>query len=156
MRFYNALKLLYLETDVSGISLGAGLLQVREGINCRHYEVPDNASPHTSAFASTRLSSAELGCSSIQQEALGIVHRFEKFHHYCFVITYNKPMAAMVNEEIVMLSWWWQFIMLHILQYSIHILYLPGLELYIVDSLSHHNHAENRDQEMTSMNITYI
>ena len=36
MKLYNALKLLYLETDASGISLGARLLQVRKGINCQH------------------------------------------------------------------------------------------------------------------------
>ena len=42
MKFYGVARHLYLETDASGISLGAGLLQVRDGINCGHDEIPDN------------------------------------------------------------------------------------------------------------------
>ena len=34
-----------------------------------------------------------------------------------------------------------------------HMLYKPGPELYAVDSLSQHNHTENRDQEIAGMNI---
>ena len=47
MKFYNALKPLYLETDASGIGLGADLLKVRDHMNCRHDEVPDNMTPST-------------------------------------------------------------------------------------------------------------
>ena len=42
---------LYLEKDASGVSLGAGLLQVREGINCGHDEVPDNLTLGSTASA---------------------------------------------------------------------------------------------------------
>ena len=34
MKFYDKMKLLYLETDVSGVGLGTGLLQTREGTIC--------------------------------------------------------------------------------------------------------------------------
>ena len=34
LRFYNEKESLYLETEASGVNQGAGLLQVREGINC--------------------------------------------------------------------------------------------------------------------------
>ena len=44
-------------------------------------------------------------------------------------------------------------IMLHIHQYSVHILCLPHPDLYIVDLLSQYNHMENKDQEITGMNI---
>ena len=43
--------------------------------------------------------------------------------------------------------------MLHTNQDRIHILYKPGPELYIADWPSHNNHGENRNQEITGMNI---
>ena len=43
MKFYDVARPLFLETDASGIGFGAGLLQVRDGMNCGHDEVPDNA-----------------------------------------------------------------------------------------------------------------
>ena len=44
--FYNALKPLYPETDVCGVSLGANLLQVKEDMKCGHDKVPDNVTLH--------------------------------------------------------------------------------------------------------------
>ena len=44
--------------------------------------------------------------------------------------------------------------MLHIHQFNMCILYKPGPELYIVDRLSHHNHTENKNQEIAGMIIT--
>ena len=40
--FVAASRPLYLETDASGVGLGAGLLQVRCGMNCEHGEIADN------------------------------------------------------------------------------------------------------------------
>ena len=40
MKFYDTSKQLYLETNVSGVDLGAGLLQMQEGMNCVHDKVP--------------------------------------------------------------------------------------------------------------------
>ena len=42
MQFYDALKPLYLESDTSGMSLEAGLLQIRKGMNCGNAKAPDN------------------------------------------------------------------------------------------------------------------
>ena len=57
--FYDASRAPYLKTDASGVGLGAGLLQTRNGINCGHDEVPDNVIMCSTAFASKFLSSAE-------------------------------------------------------------------------------------------------
>ena len=65
---------LYLEMDVSGIGFGAGLLQVIEGINCEHDEIPDNATLCPATFASKRLSSAEWQYSNKQWETLAKLH----------------------------------------------------------------------------------
>ena len=43
IKFYNKKELLYLETDVSSICLGAVLLQVSREMNITHEEAPENA-----------------------------------------------------------------------------------------------------------------
>ena len=87
------------------------------------------------------------------------MHGLGKLHHYCFVtevniITDHKPLVAMVSKATATLSQWLQCIMLHINQYSVCILYMPGPDLYILDWLSHHNHTKNRDQEIAGMSFS--
>ena len=41
MKFYNETKLLYIETDVSRVGLGAGLLQSRDNMFHHRHEVLD-------------------------------------------------------------------------------------------------------------------
>ena len=43
MKFYDENKPLYIETDVSGIGLGAALVQIRSYISCHRFEVPGNS-----------------------------------------------------------------------------------------------------------------
>ena len=42
MKFYYTSRPLYQKTDASGVSHGAHLLQVKEGMNCKHDKVLDN------------------------------------------------------------------------------------------------------------------
>ena len=42
-QFYDVARPLNLQTDASGISLGAILVQVRDGMNCMYDKIPDNA-----------------------------------------------------------------------------------------------------------------
>ena len=42
MKFYNETKPLYLQTDASGIGLGAVLLQPRDGVLYPKYSAPQN------------------------------------------------------------------------------------------------------------------
>ena len=132
MKILDASKPLYLEMDVSRISLVAGLLKIRENVNCGHDEVPDSVTLHLTESASKGLSNVQQQYSNIEQEALGILHRIKKFDHYCFaldiyVITDHISLVAMVNKDVAMLSQWLQCIMLHIHKYSVHILFKPGL-----------------------------
>ena len=58
---------------------------------------------HPIAFASKSLTDAECRYSNIEREALGILHRHEKFHHYCFarevyVITNHKPSVSVFKK----------------------------------------------------------
>ena len=91
---------LYLGTDVSGIGLGAGLLQIREGMKCPYSDTPDNTTLHPMAFASTILYRVKTRFNF--EEVLGILHGLEKFHQCCFthvnIITDHKPMIAIFKR----------------------------------------------------------
>ena len=52
MKFYDDTKLLYLETDVSRVDLGAVLLQLCDNTTCQKGMAPDNIILHPIAFAS--------------------------------------------------------------------------------------------------------
>ena len=57
MKFCDISGPLYLETDASGVRLGARLMQVRDGMN--YEEVPDYVTLYPIALASKSLMSAE-------------------------------------------------------------------------------------------------
>ena len=59
MKFYDETKALYLETNASGIGLGAALLQMRDGATCPRNITPDNTILRPIMFASKSLTSAE-------------------------------------------------------------------------------------------------
>ena len=74
MEFYDETKPLYLETNTSGVGLGAGLLQTRSGTSCPRDMAPDNNILRPSVFASKSLSSTEKRYSNIEREASGILY----------------------------------------------------------------------------------
>ena len=43
MKFYDETKPLYIETEASGVELGAALLQIRSNRSCLRHEAPDNS-----------------------------------------------------------------------------------------------------------------
>ena len=103
MKFYDDTKPLYLETDASGVGLGAALLQLCDNTACQKGMAPDKANLHPIAFASKSLS-AEWRYSSMELEALGILHGLEKFHHYCFgrevlIIKDHKPLLSIFKKR---------------------------------------------------------
>ena len=59
MKFYDDTKPLYLETDASGIDLGAALLQLRDNMGCQKDTALDNTILCPIAFVSKSLTGAE-------------------------------------------------------------------------------------------------
>ena len=109
IKFYDDTKCLYLKTDASGVGLGAALLQTQEGTTYQKDMVLDNTILHHIAFASKSLMDTEHMYSNIEREVLGILHRLEKFHHYCFirevyVITNHKPLVSIFKKDVATLS----------------------------------------------------
>ena len=109
MKFYNENKELFLETDASGVGLGAALLQLRDNTTWQQGTPPDNTMLWPIAFASKSLTGAESRYSNIEHEALGIIHGLEKFHHYCvgrnvIIITNHKPLIAIIKKDVAILS----------------------------------------------------
>ena len=158
MKFYDDTKLLYLETDASAIGLGAALLQLRDNTTCQTHMAPDNTILHPIAFVSKSLMGTECRYSNIECKALGILHGLEKFHHYCFgrevlIITDHKLLVSMFKKDVATLSQCIQCILLKIHQYSIQIIYKPGPEIFIAGWLSRHNHEEEKDKPIKSMEI---
>ena len=79
MEFYDETKSLYLETDASGIGLGAALIQTRDGSSCLKDSIPNNTILQPIVFTSKSLTCAECRYSNIENEALGILHGLKNF-----------------------------------------------------------------------------
>ena len=79
-------------------------------------KVPDNAKLHL--IVSKSLLSTEQEYSNIENVTLGILRCLGKFHLYCFAeevcdITDHKPLVAILNMDVAILSKQLQHIMLH-------------------------------------------
>ena len=154
MSLYDKTQPLYLETDASGIGLGAALLQTRSGTNCPRDKVPGNSKLSPITFESKSLSSTERRYSSIEREALGILHGLGKFHHYCFVrqvsiITDHKLQVAISKEDVAKWSQRVRWVLLRIHQYRVRIIYKPGPDLFKADWVSRQNHQGKQRQRNT-------
>ena len=128
MKFYDDTKLLYLETDASGIGLGPALLQLGITPDAKKDTAPDNINLCPIAFASKSLTGAEQRYSNIEHEVLGILLRLEKFHHYCFgkkvlVIIDHKPLVSIFKKDVATLVQQIQCILLKSHQYRVQIIF---------------------------------
>ena len=81
MKFYDETKPVYMETDASGVGLGATLLQTRSNTSCQRDEAPDNRILRPTAFSTKSITLAKKRCSNIEREALSVLYGLEKFHY---------------------------------------------------------------------------
>ena len=67
------------------------------------------------------------------------------------MITDDKPLVAIFKNDVSILS---QMYSRSSYEYtSTGILHRPGLQFYIADWLSRHNHSEDKHEEITGMNL---
>ena len=96
--------------------------------------------------------------SNIESEALHILHDLKRFHHYCFarevsIITDHKPILAIFKKDVATLLQRKQQIFLRIHQFRVKILFKPGLDVFLGDGLSMHNHKGNKYTEIPGMKV---
>ena len=65
IKYHNKTGPLHLETDLSGVRLGAELLQVRDGMNC-----PQDGTPHSSTLRLTAFTIKGLSSTKMLQQHL--------------------------------------------------------------------------------------
>ena len=99
MKIYNEEEHMYLETDASGVGLGASLPKVRDGMNCPNYTASDNTIPQQIGSARKILSSLESHYSSIERGACGILHDWGLFHHYCYARVVNVITSSQIMNH---------------------------------------------------------
>ena len=98
--FCDEKKLLYTETDASGVGLGAVLLKTNN-TSCPRDETPDNNISDPLHCQQKPDQSRKKRNSSIEKESLGILYGLEKFHHYCSTSSDNDNPLVIIFKTYV-------------------------------------------------------
>ena len=109
MAFYYEKEQLYVETNDSGVGLGASVLQAKDDLQFPSNEAPGKAVLWPVISVIKSLTSAETHHSNIEREALGIPHGLEKFHEYCFtfqvrMVIDHKLLVAIFKKDVESIS----------------------------------------------------
>ena len=125
LKFYDSTGDLTLENNASEHGLGLVLLQAGRPV----------------AFASRRLTDSEMRYAQIEKEMLAVGFGLIKFHQYTFgrrlcVFTDHKPLVPLMNKPLARAPRRIQNMMLKIQDYDFELIYRPGRELVLSDTLS--------------------
>ena len=93
------------------------------------------------AFSSRALSNTEKNYAQIEKELLSIVHGCTRFDQYVYgrevaVQTDHKPLENIFRKPLLSAPKRLQMMLLHLQKYNLKIVYKPGKELFIADTLS--------------------
>ena len=125
LKYYNPGEELTVQCDASEKGLGAALMQNGQPI----------------AFASRALTDPETRYAQIEKEMLAVVFALQKFDQYVYgcsvtVQSDHKPLAAISNKPLRSAPKRLQGMLLKIQKYDVTIVYKPGPEMYLADTLS--------------------
>lgn len=124
--YFDLSKPITVSVDASSAGLEACLLQNKQPV----------------AYASRSLNSAEKNYAQIEKEMLAIAWGCIKFHDYIngrsdvVVETDHKPLESLFRKTLVSAQPRIQRMMLRVQKYDLKVMYHPGKELYIADTLS--------------------
>ena len=125
LKYFDPSKEVTLQCDASESGLGAVILQEGQPI----------------AFSSRALTSTERNYAQIEKEPLSIVHGCTRFDQYVYgrsitVQTDHKPLETIFKKSLLSAPKRLQRMLLQFQRYSLNIVYKPGKELFIADTLS--------------------
>ncbi|RUS68488.1 hypothetical protein EGW08_023750 [Elysia chlorotica] len=125
LAIYDPHKELTLENDASEYGLGSVLLQDGKPLG----------------FASRTLSEAERNYAQIEKELLAVIFGMNKFYHYTFarpvtVVTDHKPLVSIANKPLSKAPKRLQSMFLKLQAFDFNLIYKPGTQLHVSDSLS--------------------
>ena len=125
LRYFDDKKEVTLQCDASESGLGATIMQEGQPV----------------AFSSRALSNTEKNYAQIEKELLSIVHGCTRFDQYVYgrevtVQTDHKPLENIFIKPLLSAPKRLQRMLLHLQKYNLKIVYKPGKELFIADTLS--------------------
>lgn len=125
LKYYSPEEELTVQCDASDTGLGAALVQMGKPI----------------AFASRALTQTERGYAQIEKEFLAMIFSLEKFHQYTYgrrvtVQSDHKPLENIVRKPLLSAPKRLQRMMMRIQKYDVDVVYLPGKDMVLADTLS--------------------
>ena len=125
LRYYNQNERIVLSVDASKHGLGACIMQQGQPV----------------AYGSRSLSKTEQNYCQLEKEMLSIVFGATKFHQYLYgqtvtVETDHKPLESLFKKPLALVPPRIQLMMLKVQKYGFEVIYKPGKEMYIADTLS--------------------
>lgn len=125
LKYYDQAEELTLQCDASETGLGAALTQKGKPV----------------AFSSRALTPTERGYAQIEKECLAIVFGMEKFHQYTYgrkvtVQSDHKPLENIVRKPLWSAPKRLQRMLLRLQKYDINVVYVPGRDMFLADTLS--------------------
>lgn len=126
LRYYDVTKPVTIQSDSSQHGLGCCLMQEGQPV----------------AFASRALTPTEQNYAQIEKECLSIVFACQRFHHYLYgrdhinAETDHKPLIAIFSKPLLNAPKRLQSMLLALQGYNLKVVYKPGPEMYLSDTLS--------------------
>ncbi|XP_023816251.1 uncharacterized protein LOC111948290 [Oryzias latipes] len=147
LKYYSPEEELTVQCDASDTGLGAALMQ--------------NGKPI--AFASRALTQTERGYAQIEKEFLALVFSMEKFHQFTYgrkvtVQSDHKPLENIVKKPLLSAPKRLQRMMLRIQKYDVDVVYVPGKDMLLADTLSRaylpeHSSCGSVEAEIETVNM---
>ena len=125
LAFYDPQKPVLLSVDASLDGLGCYLAQEGRPI----------------AYASRSLTDCEKRYAQIEREMLAVVYGAEHFHYYVYarpvtIESDHKPLQSILQKPLSAAPPRLQRMLLRLMKYDVNLIYKPGREMYIADTLS--------------------
>lgn len=146
LKYFDPKKSVVIQADASKDGLGACLIQ--DG--------------HPISYASRALTDTEKNYAQIEKELLAIVFSVKRFHQYVYgvkvdVQSDHKPLETILRKPLGTAPSRLQRMLLQLQRYDLNVIYTPGKELLIADTLSRATTQEKeRQSDIFNEKVIYV